>query len=117
MWNTRWGGYPPNTYFKALDPVLDGLIDTFDARAYPCHEAAGTLSAKWADLFGLSEEVVVATGSLDCHAGAVGAGVRAKSMVEIIGTSTCAITVSPGDGEIREVPGVPQQAMDMILPG
>jgi L-ribulokinase len=117
MWNPRWGGYPPNTYFKALDPALDGLIDTFDARAYPCNEAAGTLSAKWADLFGLSEEVVVATGSLDCHAGAVGAGVRAKSMVEIIGTSTCAITVSAGDGEIREVPGVPQQAPDMILPG
>ena len=117
MWSKAWGGYPPNDFFKAMDPALDGLIHSFDPQAYTCDQAAGTLSDKWADRLGLSEDVVVGVGSLDCHAGAVGAGVRPKSMVEIIGTSTCAITVSIEEESGGRVPGVPQQADHMILPG
>lgn len=117
MWNRDWGGYPSNEYFKALHPSLDGLVNTFDPMAYTCNQAAGTLTEEWAQRLGLEDHVLVAVGNLDCHAGAIGAGVKAKSMVEIIGTSTCAITVAektPGGGT---VPGVPQQADDMILPG
>lgn len=117
MWNEAWGGYPPNEYFKALHPALDGLVDTFDKRAYTCDLPAGTLTPTWAKRLGLHENVVVAVGNLDCHAGAIGAGVKEKSMVEIIGTSTVAITVAPNPDNRGEVPGVPQQAKDMILPG
>ncbi len=117
LWNHAWGGYPPNDYFKALDPVLDGLIYTFDPRAYTCNFPVGKLSKKWAQKFGLNEEVIVAVGNLDCHAGAIGAGVKNGSMVEIIGTSTVAITVAPYQEEGGSIPGVPQQARDMIIPG
>jgi len=61
--------------------------------------------------------VVVAVGNLDCHAGAIGAGVKTHTMVEIIGTSTVAITVGPFKEEGATIPGVPQQALHMILPG
>lgn len=117
MWNKDWGGYPPNEYFKALHPSLDGLVSTFDPLAYTCDQAAGTLTGQWAESFGLKDDVLVAVGNLDCHAGAIGAGVKAKSMVEIIGTSTCAITVADKAAGTEKVPGVPQQADDMILPG
>src|SRR5699024_1019164 len=95
LWNRAWGGYPPNDFFKDLDVVLDGLVETFDPKAYTCDQPAGHLSDKWAERFGLSKEVVVAVGNLDCHAGAIGAGVKTHTMVEIIGTSTVAITVGP----------------------
>ncbi|HLR37105.1 MAG TPA: ribulokinase [Chitinophagaceae bacterium] len=117
MWNKEWGGYPPNEYFKALHPALDGVINTFDPKAYTCDQPVGTLTFEWAERLGLNKGVVVAVGNLDCHAGAIGAGVRVKSMVEIIGTSTCAITVAPKTDNGGKVQGVPQQADDMILPG
>ncbi|HMR18531.1 MAG TPA: ribulokinase [Sphingobacterium sp.] len=117
MWNKTWGGYPPNTYYKALDPALDGLIDTFGPEPYTLDRPAGTLAPEWAAKLGLSEKVIVAAGNVDCYAGAIGAGVRDKAMVEIIGTSTCAITVAPKTNHDGEVPGVPQQANDMIIPG
>ncbi len=117
MWNKEWNGYPPNAFFKTIDPVLDGLVNTFCRQAYSCCHPAGTLTDKWAKRFGLNEDVVVAVGSLDCHASSIGAGVKARSMVEIIGTSACAITVAPKLDNGGHVPGVPQQADDMILPG
>lgn len=117
MWNKAWGGYPPEAYFRALDAQLGGLIATF--RPAPCtpDHPVGTLSRSWADRLGLPEDVIVAAGNLDCYAGAIGAGVRDGAMVEIIGTSTCAITVSLKNEGNGEVPGVPQQADDMIIPG
>lgn len=117
LWNKAWGGYPPNAYFKDLDVVLDGLVETFDPMAYTCDQAAGKLAGEWARYFGLSEEVIVTVGNLDCHAGAIGAGVKKGTMVEIIGTSTVAITVGPFKKEGVTIPGVPQQALNMIIPG
>jgi len=117
MWNKEWGGYPPNDFFKALDPVLDGVVDTFDKQAYTCDQAVGNLTAEWAERLNLSTDVLVAVGNLDCHAGAIGAGVRDRAIVEIVGTSTCAITVSPNREGGKPVSGIPQQAEDMILPG
>lgn len=117
MWNKEWGGYPPNEYFKAMDPALDGVVNTFDKQAYTCDQAIGTLTREWAERLNLSTDVKVAVGNLDCHAGAIGAGVKDKSIVEIVGTSTCAITVSPATQNGKPVPGIPQQAADMILPG
>ncbi|MDR2122775.1 MAG: ribulokinase [Flavobacteriaceae bacterium] len=117
MWNKEWGGYPPNEFFKAMDPVLDGLVDTFNKQAYTCDQAAGTITKEWANRLGLPEDVLIAVGNLDCHAGAIGAGVKDKAMVEIVGTSTCAITVGPKSSGNKLVPGIPQQADDIILPG
>lgn len=117
MWNRAWGGYPPNDYFKALDPALDGLINSFDPQAYTCDKPVGKLTHEWAVRLGLSTDVVVAVGNLDCHAGAIGAGVKDKAIVEIIGTSTCAITVAPITADGGRVQGMPQQAEDMIMPG
>ncbi|TYR32132.1 ribulokinase [Sphingobacterium phlebotomi] len=113
MWNKAWGGYPPDTYFKALDPALGGLIDTFRPEPYTLDQPVGTLTRVWAERLNLNDKVIVTVGNLDCYAGAIGAGVRDRAIVEIIGTSTCAITVSSN----KEVPGVPQQAYDMIIPG
>lgn len=116
FWNKEWGGYPPNDFFKALDPVLDGLVDTFSKEVYTCDKSAGTLSSEWAERLGLNTNTIVAIGNVDAHAGGIGAGVRNKAIVQIIGTSTCDIIVGP-KSNTKLIPGISGQADDSVIPG
>ncbi|TWP29957.1 ribulokinase [Apibacter muscae] len=117
LWNKEWGGYPPNEYFKALDPVLDGLVNTFSKEVYTCVEPIGHLTEEWAKRLGLTTNVIVAAGNIDAHAGGIGAGVKNKAIVQIIGTSTCDIIVGPKSNGDRLIPGISGQADDSIIPG
>ncbi|WP_128331290.1 ribulokinase [Apibacter sp. HY039] len=115
LWNKEWGGYPPNEYFKSIDPVLDGIVDTFSKEVYLCVSPIGTLSEEWASRLNLNTDVIVAAGHMDATAGAIGAGVREKVMVEIVGTSTCAVLA--GKKHNRSIPGITGQADDAVIPG
>ncbi|MDR1876715.1 MAG: ribulokinase [Flavobacteriaceae bacterium] len=117
LWNKEWGGYPPNEFFKALDPALDGIVDTFSKEVYTCVEPIGNLTEEWAEKLGLTTDVKVAAGNIDAHAGGIGAGVRNKSIVQIIGTSTCDIIVGPKSEGNKLIPGISGQADDSIIPG
>jgi len=116
FWNKEWGGYPPNDFFKALDPVLDGVVDTFSKEVYTCDKPAGNLTAEWAKRFNLSTNTTVAIGNVDAHAGGIGAGVKNKSIVQIVGTSTCDIIVGP-KSNTKLIPGISGQADDSVIPG
>lgn len=115
MWNKEWEGYPPNSYFKSIDPVLDGVVDTFSKDVYLCVSPIGKLSKEWADRLNLTTDVIVAAGHMDATAGAIGAGVKEKVMVEIVGTSTCAVLA--GKKHNRSIPGITGQADDAVIPG
>ena len=118
MWSERWGGYPPEDFFDALDPVLVPFLRRLPDRNYPCQEAAGTLCPEWADTLGLSGSVLVGVGNIDSYSGALGAGAAPGRMVLNLGTSACFMSVVP-DEVIRGriVPGVFGQVNGMILPG
>ncbi|MDR1203284.1 MAG: ribulokinase [Tannerellaceae bacterium] len=116
FWNKEWGGYPPNDFFKALDPVLDGIVDTFSKEVYTCDQPIGTLDCEWANRLGLNKDTIVAVGNVDAHSGGIGAGVRNKAVVQIIGTSTCNILVGPKNNN-RLIPGISGQADDSVIPG
>ena len=47
----------------------------------------GTLCTEWASKLGLSENIAIGMGSFDAHAGAVGVGIREKTMVKVVGTT------------------------------
>jgi L-ribulokinase len=49
--------------------------------------------------------------------GAVGSGVKAGTLVKILGTSTCDITVLPNDAELGDIPGVCGIVDGSVLPG
>lgn len=118
MWAEEWGGYPPEAFFKALDPALLPFLRNLPRKNYYCSEVAGHLSKEWAERLGLGENVLVGVGNIDSYSGAVGAGVAYGRMVMNLGTSACYMSVVPNDiMNGRVVEGVFGQVDGMLLKG
>ncbi|HYM90649.1 MAG TPA: ribulokinase [bacterium] len=108
------GGYPPDAFWRALDPALAGLRDTLgDPR--PVGTRAGGLAASWASRTGLRPGTAVAVALIDAHAAVPALGVHeAGHLVMIMGTSTCHLVL---DARRRPVRGISGVVADGILPG
>ena len=118
MWNAEWGGYPPVEFFSALSPKLGAMRATFNDGTVTADTKVGTLTREWAERLGLEDGIAVGTGMIDCHAGAVGAGIDDNVMVKVIGTSTCDIIVAPYDSVGgRTVHGICGQVDGSVIPG
>lgn len=118
MWHPSWGGLPDDAFLERLDPYLVTLKQHLYTQTYTSDEVAGTLSEEWANRLGLSTETIIAVGTFDAHAGAVGAEVEEKTLVRVMGTSTCDIVVAPYN-VIREdtVAGICGQVDGSVIPG
>ncbi|MEM9280301.1 MAG: ribulokinase [Verrucomicrobiota bacterium] len=117
MFCEDWGGLPDKEFLSSLDPALADLRERLYASAVPASEKAGELTAEWAKRLGLSEGTPVAVGAFDAHMGAVGAGVKEGTLVKILGTSTCDITVSPNSKALTSIPGLCGIVDGSVLPG
>ena len=115
MFNDQWGGLPDKEFLSALDPALAELRDRLYEDAHASDQLAGTLCKQWANRLGLDEGVAIAVGAFDCHMGAVGSGVKKGTLVKVLGTSTCDITVA--DKGIADVPGLCGQVDGSVVPG
>jgi L-ribulokinase len=115
MWSKK-DGYPPNEFFKALDPRLENLVDEKLARAIDfLGDRAGTLTAEAARMTGLKAGTAIAVANVDAHVSVPAAGVvGAGQMVIIMGTSNCHMVL--GDEE-HIVPGMCGYVEDGIIPG
>ncbi|MFP4507070.1 MAG: ribulokinase [Cyclobacteriaceae bacterium] len=118
MWHENWGGLPEDDFLSKLDPYLAEVKKNLYTQTYTSDEKAGNLSEEWAKRLGLSPEVVIAVGTFDAHAGAVGAEVKENTLVRVMGTSTCDIIVSPSDviGS-NTVKGICGQVDGSVIPG
>ena len=118
MWNEKWGGLPDREFLTAIDPLLGTMRDRLYDETYVCGVRAGGLSAEWASRLGLPEGIAIGASGVDCHTGAVGAGVGEGTLVKVVGTSTCDIAVAKpeviGDKVIRGICG---QVDGSVLPG
>ena len=117
MWHQSWGGLPSDDFLMHLHPELPRVSAGLFSETYTSDSVAGTLCQPWADKLGLSQEVVVAVGLLDAHAGAVGGGVRPGALLKVVGTSTCDMVVAPPEAVTYAVPGIAGQVDGSILPG
>jgi L-ribulokinase len=61
------------------------------------------LAPDWAEQLGLRAGIPIPVGAFDAHWDAIGAGCRTDDMVNVVGTSTCIIGITPS---INQVPGV-----------
>lgn len=118
MWAKEWGGFPPESFFSGIDPMLVPILEHLPDNNFSCSVSAGTLTGRWAEIFGLSEKTEIGVGNIDSHSGAVGGGVSYKNMVMNFGTSACYMAVVPNDVmRGRIVDGVFGQAEGSILEG
>jgi L-ribulokinase len=117
MWNTKWGGYPDAQFLARLDPKLGKLRSRLTPRVHSIDRAVGGLTAAWAKKTGLQAGIPVAVGAFDAHLGAVGSGVAPGTLVKIIGTSTCDITIASNRKKLADVPGLCGIVDGSVLPG
>ncbi len=118
MWHESWGGLPKDEFLAKLDPYLVELKKRLYTNTYTSDEVAGSLNAEWAEKLGLSQDTVVAVGTFDAHAGAIGAEASEYTLVRVMGTSTCDIIVSSreviGDNTVKGICG---QVDGSVVPG
>ena len=118
MWHTDWNGLPSEEFLTTLDPLLSGFREHLFTETYPSNTKIGNLSSEWAEKLGLTTNVAVSVGALDCHFGAIGAQIKAGSFVRVIGTSTCDIMVVPyNEMEGKLIPGICGQVDGSVTPG
>jgi L-ribulokinase len=117
MFNEGWGGYPDAEFLSQLDPKLGALRDRLPKIVRAVDTAAGTLTAEWAKKIGLTAGIPVAVGAFDAHTGAIGAGVKPGTLVKIIGTSTCDISVKLNTEKLADIPGVCGIVDGSVVPG
>jgi L-ribulokinase len=103
MWNSALGGLPSEKFLTAVDPLLAGVREKLDGEYATSDQLAGTLSAYWAEKLGLKAGIPIPVGAFDAHWDAIGAGCRTDDMVNVVGTSTCIIGITPS---VNLVPGV-----------
>ncbi|MEL7120808.1 MAG: ribulokinase [Bacteroidota bacterium] len=116
LWHESFGGLPPNEFFVALDPLLEGVVERLFTQTYTSDVPAGKLTQEWADRLGLSTEVVVGVGAFDAHMGAVGGQIEPYFLSKVMGTSTCDILVTPMESEEKLVKGICGQVDGSVIP-
>ena len=116
MFHPDWGGLPKKAFLRRLDPELPRFADTFGDQVLPSDRVAGHLTTDMANRVGLPAGIPVAVGALDAHMGAIGSGVKPGTLVKIIGTSTCDITVWPLDERLPDIPGLCGIVPGSVLP-
>ncbi len=103
LWNAQLGGLPPDNFLAKIDPLLQGIRGKLDGEYATSDRIAGNLSSFWAEKLGLKPGIPIPVGAFDAHWDAIGAGCRTDDMVNVIGTSTCIIGITPS---VNLVPGV-----------
>lgn len=115
MYGSRWGGFPPQAFFSRVDPLFNGILDKMAGRYLASDAIAGHLSEEWAGKLGLAAGIPIPVGALDAHWDAIGSGGQPGDVVNVIGTSTCIISMGPADFD--PVEGLCGVAADSVVPG
>jgi L-ribulokinase len=103
LWNRELGGLPSEKFLTTVDPLFAGVRAKLDGEYAASDRIAGKLSPEWAAQLGLKAGIPIPVGAFDAHWDAIGAGCRTDDMVNVVGTSTCIIGITPS---VNLVPGV-----------
>jgi L-ribulokinase len=117
LWNPRLGGLPPEDFLVKVDPLLRGVREKLEGEYLTSDRLAGTLSSFWAEKLGLKAGIPIPVGAFDAHWDAIGAGCRTDDMVNVVGTSTCIIGITPSVSLVPGVCGVVQGSVHPLRTG
>jgi len=117
LWNRQLGGLPPESFLVKVDPLLQGVREKLNGEYATSDQIAGRLSPFWAEKLGLSAGIPIPVGAFDAHWDAIGAGCRTDDMVNVVGTSTCIIGITPSVNLVPGVCGVVQGSVHPLRTG
>ena len=117
LWNAKLGGLPPEEFLTRVDPLLAGVREKLDGEYATSETIAGRLSPQWAEKLGLKPGIPIPVGAFDAHWDAIGAGCRTDDMVNVVGTSTCIIGITPSPNLVPGVCGVVQGSVHPLRTG
>jgi L-ribulokinase len=117
LWNPQLGGLPPESFLVKVDPLLKGVRAKLDGEYATSDQIAGRLSPFWAEQLGLKAGIPIPVGAFDAHWDAIGAGCRTDDMVNVVGTSTCIIGITPSVNLVPGVCGVVQGSVHPLRTG
>lgn len=107
-------GLPPDDFFREVNPNFIFPSEKLGVDFYPLGTRAGFLRETIANTVGLTNKVAVAVGNIDAHVSVPSVGVQSPgSMVLVMGTSTCHLTMT--QNEVR-LPGITGVVKGGILP-
>ncbi len=115
MWGEAWGGLPDQGFLSRVDPLLDGINAKLGGRFGTSCEVAGHLGAEWAGRLGLRPGIPIPFGAFDSHWDAIACGCGPGDLVNVVGTSTCVISIAAPD--IDPVPGICGAVPGSVVPG
>ncbi|HET6444139.1 MAG TPA: ribulokinase [candidate division Zixibacteria bacterium] len=118
MWS-KSEGFPPNDFFRALDPRMENVVDQKMSREIsPLGTRAGGLSERAAHWTGLLPGTAVAVANVDAHVSAPAATVTEPGrMVIIMGTSNCHMVLGERETLVPGMCGVVEDGIIPDLPG
>src|SRR3954451_840691 len=114
LWNRSLGALPPESFLVKVDPLLAGVREKLDSEFAASDQIAGTVPKSWAEKLGLKAGIPIPVGAFDAHWDAIGAGCGTDDMVNVVGTSTCIIGITPS---VNLVPGVCGVVQGSVHPG
>jgi L-ribulokinase len=118
MWHEEWQGLPPEEFLVRVDGLLRGLRARLYRETFTSDMKAGDLTAEWARRLGLKPGVAVTVGAFDAHVGGVGGQITDRTLVKIMGTSTCDMLVASNRAiGAKCVTGICGQVDGSIIPG
>lgn len=103
LWHPALGGLPSEEFLISVDPLFKGVRAKMQGEYATSDKIAGRLSPYWAKQLNLRAGIPIPVGAFDAHWDAIGAGCRTDDVVNVIGTSTCIVGITPS---IQLVPGV-----------
>jgi L-ribulokinase len=117
LWNPDLGGLPSEEFLVKVDPLFAGVREKLQGEYVTSDHIAGKLSSVWAEKLGLKAGISIPVGAFDAHWDAIGAGCRTEDMVNVVGTSTCIIGITPSVNLVPGVCGVVQGSVHPLQTG
>lgn len=106
MWSED-GGYPSKEFFTGIDSEFVNPFEKLGEIFFPLGTRAGYVREDLAIKLGLTSHTAVAVGNVDAHVSVPGAGVsEAGSLVMVMGTSICHLTVNQKEVFLSGITGV-----------
>lgn len=118
LYSSTWGGLPNSAILEELHPHLKEVSLRYSLPPLVAGENMGVISKEWAERLNVSTNTIVVAGSLDAHAGGVGAHIKHGRLVKVIGTSTVDLFLTNyceiENNDLRDICGIAENA---VIPG